>query len=351
MKAVVFTGTGRVAVEDVPAPVVIEEDDALVSVTHSAICGSDIHAVSGKSLELEAGDILGHEFVGTVVDMGERVRGHREGARVLGSFLIACGDCPACGSGRYNNCPNRRALGLGGTVGGLAGAQAELVRMPHADLNLLSLEEAHGSLTDEQALFGGDILATGFHAAEISQISPGETVVVIGAGPVGLLVAAACRLRGPRDLLLLDTNPDRAHFARESLGLNAIDVSGEEPWRAVAARTAGAMADVAIDAVGAVVAFKSALRCVREGGRVTVVGVYGSERYEAPMGRLWASGVTIRFSGMSNVHAHWEDALGAVERGEIDPTALITHRLPLGSAEEGYELFASGKATKVVLAP
>jgi threonine dehydrogenase-like Zn-dependent dehydrogenase len=299
---------------------------------------------------MRPGAVIGHEFVGVVTDAGEAVT-TRPGTRVLGSFLIACGGCYECAAARYNLCRNRRALGLGPATGDLDGAQAEYVRVPTADLNLKPLDGRFEGLDDEDALFGGDILATGFYAAALSEIPPGGTVAVVGAGPVGLFCALAARRAGAGQVIVLDLDADRVRFARDRLGLDAIDTSEEDAFGAVAARTDGRLADVAIDAVGAIAAIKVAMRCARDGGRVTVVGVYGSERYEMPMGVAWIRGIDFRFAGMANVHAHWDDALLAVLGGDLDPATIVTHRLPLDEAEEGYRAFAGREAMKVVLTP
>ena len=355
MRAVVFVarddGTGTARVDDVPAPRIQEAGDALVAISRTAICGSDLHLLHGKTPGMRDGSVIGHEFVGTVSEVGDAASAVRAGDRVLGSFLIICGACGPCARGAYNLCRNRRALGLGSLTGDLDGAQAEYVRVPNADLNLKRLEGPAAQLDDEHALFAGDVLATGFHAADISEITTGDTVVVIGAGPVGLFAAAACKVAGAGRVLVLDTDPQRVAFARDTMALESVDVSEQDPYAAVAGATNGAMADVVIEAVGAVAAIKTALKCVREGGRVSVVGVYGLERLELALGRAWASAVDIRFSGMANVQGNWDDALTAITSGALDPTAVITHRLPLDEAEQGYELFAAREAMKVVLEP
>jgi threonine dehydrogenase-like Zn-dependent dehydrogenase len=351
MRAVVFAGEGELRVDDVAPPEIQDDRDAIVAVRRSAICASDLHVLDGKTPGMRPGGVLGHEFVGTVTELGGRVTKHYEDTRVLGSFLIACGDCRPCALRRFNFCLNRRALGLGTLTGDLDGAQAELVRVPNADLNLRTLSGGLSGLSDEEALFAGDVLATGFYAAALSEIKRDEVVVIIGAGPVGIFCAAAARRFNPAKVLLLDQDPARVDFAREQMGLDAVDVSASDAQAEVAAATDGKMADVAMDAVGSVGAVKSGMKCVRDGGRVTVVGVYGTERYELPMGVAWVRGIDLRFAGMANVHAHWDDALLSVAKGELDPTKAITHRLSLDDAEEGYRLFKEREAMKVVLTP
>jgi len=347
VRAVVFAGDGRVRVDDVARPEIAEAGDAIVKVTLSAICGSDLHLLDGKTPGMREGSVIGHEFLGTIESLGTGVRGHDEGTRVLGSFLIACGTCASCAARRFNFCKNRRALGLGPLTGDLDGAQAEYVRVPNADVNLKNLTGALSGLTNEEALFGGDVLATGFYAATVSEAANGDTVAVIGAGPIGLLTAVALRRRGA-NVVVIDIDQARADFAA---GLGFTSFATDDASAAVAQATDGAMADVAVDAVGQVPALKAAVRCVREGGRVVVVGVYGTERYELPMGRAWLSGLDLRFAGMANVQAEWDGALLAVAKGDVDPTRLISHRMPLEEAERGYEMFAQREATKVVLSP
>ena len=349
MRAVVFVGQGRIRVEDVPKPEVADAGDAVVRVSLSSICGSDLHLLDGHTPGMEEGSVIGHEFVGVIEATGPGVEGHAPGDRVLGSFLIACGACPECEERRFNFCRNRRALGQGSFTGNLDGAQAEFVRVPTADLNLRRLDGDTGDLTDEQVLFGGDVLTTGFYAASLTEAAPDEKVVVIGAGPIGLFTAAALKDAGV-DVVLLDRDPQRVAFA-EGRGHSARLVKEDDPSPLVRDAFSGDLAHAAVDAVGSIPALKSSFRCVREGGRVVVVGVYGAERMELALGRAWISGLDLRFSGMANIQGHWDDALDAVARGTIDPTRLITHRLPLDEAEKGYELFAAREATKVVLMP
>jgi threonine dehydrogenase-like Zn-dependent dehydrogenase len=333
-----------VRLDEVPDPKILDDGDAIVRVSRTAICGSDLHVLHGKTPGMREGGVIGHEFVGTVTDGPDDVVGRR----VLGSFLIACGSCDFCTSRKFNFCRNRRALGLGALTGDLDGAQAELVRVPNAALNLKELPDG---LDDEHALFAGDILATGFYAASIAEIGADDVVAIFGAGPVGLFTALAARRLGPEKVLVIDTDPQRVEFAREVYGFEALDTSEMAPEAVVAGATDGRMATVAIDAVGVVPAVKSAMKVVRDGGRIAVVGVYGAERYEIPMGVAWIRGIDLRFSGMANVQATWDEALSAIAAKELDPTRAITHRLSLDEVVEGYELFESRAAMKVVLKP
>ncbi|MPZ69422.1 MAG: alcohol dehydrogenase catalytic domain-containing protein [Actinobacteria bacterium] len=349
MRAVVFA-SGGVEVAEVAEPKVLEPTDAVVEVSLSAICGSDLHLLDGKTPGMREGGVIGHEFVGHVVAAGAHAGAHPEGTRVVGSFLIVCGACVPCRERRFNHCTERRALGLGTLTGDLDGAQAERVRVPVADVNLTALTDAFAEILDEQAIFCGDVLATGIYAAHLAEGGPGDTVVVIGAGPVGLLCAASVRALGAR-AIVLDADPHRVEFARERMDLEALDVSEADAGEAIAEATGGAMAAATIEAVGHVSAFRSAMRTTANGGRVVIVGVYGSERYELPMGMAWIRGLDLRFSGMANVQAHWIEALTQVASGAIEPDATITHRMPLDEAVEGYRLFAAREAMKVILTP
>jgi threonine dehydrogenase-like Zn-dependent dehydrogenase len=349
MKAVVFAGEGRVAVEDVPTPRIEESADAIVKVDLTAICGSDLHLLDGKTPGMRTGGVIGHEFIGTVVEEGGATD-RPVGSRVLGSFLIACGRCRACNAARFNHCNERRALGLGTLTGDLDGAQAEYVRVPGANLNLHDLEGPLGSLSDEKALFCGDVFATAMYCAHLAAAEAGDTVAVIGGGPIGLLTALSIQRVGGARAIVLDMDQQRVDFAAK-LGLEGLLVGGDDAADAVRQANDGEPADVVVDAVGSVAVFKTAMRCIREGGRVVVIGVYGAERVELSLGRAWINGIEIRFSGMANVQAHWDEALAVVASGEIDPTGVVTHRLDLGDAVEGYELFRSREAMKVILQP
>jgi threonine dehydrogenase-like Zn-dependent dehydrogenase len=337
MRGVVCTGPGRVEVVEVPEPNILDAADAVVAVEVTSICGSDLHLLDGKTAGLREGAVIGHEFAGTVRSVGANVHKVRPGDRVLGSFLIACGECPSCRSERFNFCANRRALGLGTLAGDLEGAQAEYVRVPVADVNLMRLTGPLEEVPAEIAFLCGDVLTTGFHASALSNARRPERVAVFGAGPIGLACAIALEHRGV-DPVMIDHDPGRVRFAG-ALGFQSATAFDVAPT------------DVAIDAVGAIPALKSAMRSVRDGGRIVIVGVYGSERYELPMGVAWVRGLDLRFAGMANIQGHWHTVANAVIRREIDPAPLITHHLGLEEAPEAYELFRSRRAVKVVLTP
>lgn len=345
MRAVVLDRVGSVAVRDVPEPVPQEPDDAIVRVAMSAICGSDLHFVHGKA-PLDPGQTIGHEAVGIVERVGPGVERVREGDRVVASFLIACGLCWFCLRGQTQLCDELNILGVGIFGGDLGGAQAELVRVPHADTNLLALPD---DVPDDRAIFVGDALATGVYAAALSGIGPGDVVAVVGAGPTGFLIAQAARRAGA-DVLALDLEPDRLALA-ERFGVAAVDVRGRHPQVAVAERTDGRGADVAIEAVGTPAAFETAVDVVRRGGVVTIIGIFAGETIPISAGVYGARALDVRFAGLTPVHSWWRRALEDVRSGAIDPVALVSHRLPLDEAPRGYELFHARRATKVLLLP
>ncbi len=346
MKAVAFEEVGRVSVREVSDAVIEEPGDAVIRVTQTAICGSDLHLVHGK-VPMEAGETLGHEAVGIVEAVGGDVSGFAPGDRVVVAFVIACGTCWFCRNGQSGICEDFRNLGAGIFGGGLGGAQAELLRVPNADANLLRVPEG---VDDERAMFIGDGLTTAVYGAALGQIATGDTVAVVGAGPIGLLCQQAARAFEPADLVILDRDDGRLELAR-SMGMTAIDVRQQDPVMALADRTDGRGADVVIEAVGTVEAFESAVDLVRRGGTVSVIGLYSIEQLEISLGVYWARSLSIRFGGIAPVHAYWEDAMQRLERGELDPIPVVSHRLPLVEAAEGYRLFGERLATKVLLTP
>jgi alcohol dehydrogenase len=346
VRAVVYRDVRSVAVEDVPDPVIEDPADAIVRVTASAICGSDLHFFHGKA-PLSPGETIGHEAIGIVTEVGPSVATVSIGDRVVVSFDIACGRCWFCDRGESALCEDFRNLGAGTFGGGLGGAQAELVRVPAADVNLLPVGP---DLTDEQALFVGDVLTTGYYGAAISDIAPGDVVAVIGAGPVGFFAVQAALLHEPARVLVLDLEPERLALAA-SVGAEPINLTRRNAQMAVSEATGGRGADVVIEAVGSVAAFERAVEVVRRGGTVTVLGMYATESVEVQLGVYWARALRIRFAGICPVHAWWREALEAVRAGRIDPLPLISHTLPLDQAAKGYELFDSREATKVVLRP
>ncbi len=346
MRAVVYRDVGSVVVTDVPDPVLQEPDDAVIRVSLSAICGSDLHYFHGKA-PLDPGEGIGHEAVGVVEAIGPAVERVHVGDRVVVSFVISCGRCWFCRAGQTQLCEDFKYVGAGIFGGDLGGAQAELLRVPHADVNLLPIPD---DMADERALFLGDVLTTGVYAAEIGAVGPGDTVAVVGAGPVGFFAIQAALARGAERVLALDLLPERLALA-ERAGAEPVDVGARHPQMALAERTDDRGADVVIEAVGHPSAFETAIDVVRRGGRVAVVGMYTSETVEVPMGIYWTRALDVRFAGICPVHVWWERALEHVVAGRIDPSPIVSHRLPLEDAALGYELFDTRRATKVLLLP
>lgn len=346
MRAVVYRDVGSVAVADVPDAHVQEPDDAVVRVLVAGICGSDLHFFHGKA-PLDPGETIGHEAVGVVEAVGPDVERIGVGDRVVASFVIACGRCWFCANGQTQLCEDFRNLGAGAFGGDLGGAQAELVRVPHADVNLLRLPEG---LDDERALFLGDVLTTGYYGVADAGVGPGTSVAVVGAGPVGVCSVQAALALGADPVLALDLEPERLALA-ERAGAVPVHVGERNAQTAVEAATGGRGADVAIDAVGRPEAFETAMDVARRGGVVSVVGMYAGETVEMQLGVCWARAVQVRFAGICPVHAWWERVLDEVLAGRLDPLPLVSHRLSLEEAPLGYELFDSRRATKVLLRP
>jgi threonine dehydrogenase-like Zn-dependent dehydrogenase len=346
LRGVVYEDVETVRVDDLPDPRVEEPTDAVIRVTLTAICGSDLHFYHGRA-PLHPGDALGHEAVGVIEEVGDQVDGVSPGDRVVVAFNIVCGECWFCRHGQHSLCESFRNLGVGTFGGDLGGAQAERLRVPNARHNVLKVPEG---MEDERALFVGDVLTTGLFGAGIAGIRPGDLVAVVGAGPVGYFAAQAARLNDPGHVVVLDLDRERLALA-ERLGFDTVNVDERNPQTALAELTDGRGADVVIEAVGSVAGFETALDVVRTGGTVAVIGMYVSETVDLQLGVMWSRALRIVFGGICPVHAWWEEAVRAVEDGSIDPLPLISHRLRLEEAAKGYELFARREATKVVLTP
>jgi 2-desacetyl-2-hydroxyethyl bacteriochlorophyllide A dehydrogenase len=346
MKAVVYEDVKKIRIDDVDEPNIQEPGDAVIRITTAAICGSDLHFYSGKA-PLLPGDPLGHEAVGVVEQVGADVHTVGEGDRVVVAFDIVCGECWFCRRGQQSLCQDFRNLGAGTFGGNLGGAQAERLRVPNADHNLMKIPEG---MEDERALFVGDILTTGYYGAAIAGIREGDTVAVIGAGPVGFFAAQAARLHQPARVAVVDMQPDRLSLL-EGMGFTTVNVKERNPHTALGEMTEGRGADVVIEAVGSVPAFETALEAVRSGGTVCVVGMYVSETIEFQLGVAWSRMLRLVFGGICPIHAWWKEAMGAVAAGKIDPLPIISHTLPLDEAPQGYELFERREATKVLLKP
>jgi threonine dehydrogenase-like Zn-dependent dehydrogenase len=390
MKAVCWHGKHDVRVESVPDPDILNPRDAIVRVTSTAICGSDLHLYDGMIPTMSSGDILGHEFMGEVVDVGPGVRNLRPGDRVVVPFTIACGGCQPCRRGLWSLCDNSNpnawlpeklygysASGLFGyshMYGGYAGGQAEYVRVPFADIGPFKLPF---DIADEHVLFLSDILPTGFMAAENCEIEPGDVIAVWGAGPVGLLAMKCAQVLGAERIIAIDRLPERLELARRACGADILNFDQDDVLEALRDMTGGRGPDACIDAVGleahgsgslgarydaAKMTFRLAtdrLEALRQailgcgkGGTVSIPGVYGGYLDKVPLGAAFAKGLTLKL-GQTHVHRYLPRLFELVEQGVIDPAFVITHELPLDAAPEAYRMFldkADG-CVKVVLHP
>jgi threonine dehydrogenase-like Zn-dependent dehydrogenase len=346
MRAVVFAGSGRVEVADVRPPAIEHPADALVRVTRSAICGSDLHFLHGKTPTVP-GAVLGHEAVGEVESVGSGVASVRPGQRVAVSFAVACGACWFCAREETNLCEHSAVFGAGPFGGDLAGTQAEMVRVPWADVNLLGVPDA---VDDDRAVFAGDVLTTGFHAAALAEARPGDVVAVLGAGPLGWSCAASLRALGVEQVFLLDREPSRLALA-SALGAVPVHVGARSAESVLAEVTDDRGADVVIDAVGSVEGYRSATTIVRRGGRVVVAGVYAGESVELQLGVAWARALDVRYTGVCPVHRHWREVMQLLEAGTLDPLPLVSDRVRLDDAPAGYDRFDRRLATKVLIEP
>ena len=389
MKALCWYGTHDVRVERVPDPAILNPRDAIVRVTATAICGSDLHLYGGFIPGLEPGDILGHEFMGEVVDLGSGVRNLRRGDRVVVPFAIACGGCRSCQRTHYSLCdnsnPNAAALekvygysgaglfGYSHLYGGYAGGQAEYVRVPYADVGPIRVPD---SLSDEQVIFLSDILPTGYMAAENCDIDSGDIVAVWGCGPVGQFAIMSAFLLGAGKVIAIDRLDERLRLAHES-GAETINFETDDVYETLREMTGGRGPDACIDAVGLeahgggsfgavydrtkgammlatdrLTALREAITACGKGGTVSVPGVYGGYLDKVPMGAAFAKGLTLKM-GQTHVHRYLRPLLAHIEDGRIDPTCVISHRVSLDEAPDAYALFLDkGEGcTKVVMRP
>jgi len=344
MQAVTFQAPGEVRVEDRPEPELIERDDAIVRVEATGVCGSDLHIYHGR-VSIEEGFTLGHEFVGTVVAAGNGVTQVAEGDRVLGCFCSACGNCFFCRRGNFHKCDEGRIFGHGKTLGSLQGAQAEQVLVPHANLTLRRVPEG---MSDDVALFAGDVMGTGWHAVDQAAIRPGDSAAVLGLGPVGLCAVQAAMAAGAAKVIAIDTVADRLALA-EAFGAEPVHLTEDDPRRAVKEATDGRGVDAAIDAVGHPDALELACRVTRKAGIVSAIGVY-AERIEVHMGIVWIKALTLR-TGHANVIGHVDRVLAMLHAGVLDPDPLVTHHMRLEDAAEAYAVYDRREALKIVIQP
>ena len=389
MKALTYHGRGDVRVERVPDPELLTDRDAIVRITATAICGSDLHLYDGYIPGVVPGDILGHEFMGEVVEVGSGVDDLDVGDRVVVPFPIACGNCHYCKSDLWSLCDNSNPsrvldetffghapagiFGYSQLMGGYAGGQAEYVRVPYADVGPVKVPDG---LEDDQVLFLTDILPTGWMGAEQCGLEGGETVAVWGAGPVGLFAMKSARLMGAERVIAIDREPERLAMARAFAGADTIDFEEADVLEELREATAGRGPDACIDAVGMEAhgmglpgaydrvkqelkvqtgrphALREAILACRKGGVVSLSGVYGGFVDKVPMGAAFNKALTLKM-GQTHVHRYVRPLLERISAGEIEPERIITHRLPLERAPEGYRTFrdkADG-CVKVVLEP
>ena len=388
MKATCWMGKHNIQVEQVPDPRILNSRDAIVRISSTAICGSDLHLYNGFVPSMEKGDILGHEFMGEVVEVGKAVKNLKVGDRVVVPFPIACGECGACQRDMFSLCENSNPnawmaekmwghspsgiFGYSHLTGGYAGGQAEYARVPFADVGPLKVPE---SLTDEQVLFLSDILPTGYMAAEMCDIKPGDVVAVWGAGPVGQFAIASAYLLGAERVIAIDRFPYRLEMARGRAGAwETINYEQESVLERLRELTGGRGPDACIDAVGMEahshglqyaydrtkqalmletdrpIALREAILACRNGGTVSVIGVYGGFIDKFPIGSFMNRSLTLR-TGQCHVQRYMRPLLERIQRGEIDPTFVITHRMKLDDAPAGYETFLKkeDECMKVVL--
>jgi 2-desacetyl-2-hydroxyethyl bacteriochlorophyllide A dehydrogenase len=344
LRAVTFQEPGRVALEERPEPEPVALDDAVVRVEATGICGSDLHIYHGR-IKMEPGFVIGHEFVGTVLFAGDAVTRVGVGDRVLGCFHTACGTCFFCMRGAYHACDEARVFGHGATLGSLQGAQAEQVLVPRADLVLRRVPEG---MSDDVALFAGDVMGTAYHAVVDAGVRPGDAVAVLGLGPVGLCAVQVAKASGAASVIAIDTVPERLDVAR-SFGAQAVHLTEEDPRAAVREATDQRGVDVCVDAVGHPEALDMAARVTRKAGTVSAIGVY-AERVEVHMGVIWIKALSLK-TGRANVIAHVDSVLGMIANGVLDPSPLVSRHMTLDDAPEAYEAYANREALKIVLAP
>jgi threonine dehydrogenase-like Zn-dependent dehydrogenase len=344
MRAVTFQAPGEVLVEDVPDPELQHSQDALVLVEASGICGSDLHIYHGR-VPVEQGFTIGHEFVGTVLAVGSDVDRAAVGDRVLGCFHTACGICVACVRGDYHRCLRGRTFGHGTKLGDLSGAQAEQLLVPNANLTLRRVPEG---MSADVALFAGDVMGTGYHAISHAGTRAGDSVAVLGLGPVGLCAVQAARATGAAQVFAIDTVAPRLSIA-ERFGATPIHLTEEEPKRVVRAATEGLGVDVVVDAVGDPRPLELAVSLARDAGTISGIGAYAG-RGEVPLGLAWLKGLTIR-TGLANVIFHVDRVLAMMSAGLLDPTPLVSKHMSLEDAAEAYAVYDRREALKIVLTP
>jgi 2-desacetyl-2-hydroxyethyl bacteriochlorophyllide A dehydrogenase len=331
-------------VEQRPEPELGGRDDAIVAIEASGICGSDLHIYHGR-VKMEPGFTIGHEFVGRVVAAGDAVTRVREGERVLGCFHTACGTCFYCLRGVYQKCERVRVFGHGEALGSLPGTQADQALVPMANMTLRPVPDG---VSDDVALFAGDVMGTAYHAVESGDVRAGDSVAVLGLGPVGLCAVQIAVAAGAGPVLAIDSVTERLEVARR-FGAVPVHLTEENPRDVVRTLTGGRGVATAIDAVGHPDALDLAIRVARSAGTVVAIGVY-AEPCQVHMGVVWIKALTLR-TGQANVIGHVDRVLGMLAAGTLDPTPLVTHHMPLDDAPEGYAIYDRREALKIVLRP
>ncbi len=333
-----------VAVDERPEPELLARDDAVVAISASGICGSDLHIYHGR-VKIAPGFTIGHEYVGTVIAAGDGVTRASVGDRVLGCYQTACGSCFFCMRGAYHKCDYSRTFGHGEVLGSLQGTQAEQALVPMANLTLRKVPDA---VPDEIALFAGDVAGTGYHSVVEAGVQPGDTVAVLGLGPVGLCAVQAALAAGAAPVYAIDGVDQRLDVAR-ALGASPIHLTEERPRDIVRSATEGRGVDAAIDAVGHPDALDLAIRLTRKAGTVVATGVY-AEPCQVHMGLVWIKALTLK-TGHANVIGHVDRVLGMLAAGTLDPSSLVTHHMSLDDAPEAYAIYDRREALKIVLTP
>jgi 2-desacetyl-2-hydroxyethyl bacteriochlorophyllide A dehydrogenase len=344
MRAVTFQDLEQVRVDEKPEPELAAGDDAVVAVEASAVCGSDLHIYHGR-VPVEPGFTIGHEFVGRVVAAGDDVARVAVGDRVVGCFITACGTCAPCLRGDYHRCANGQTFGHGSHLGNLQGSQAEQVLVPRANMTLRKVPD---SLSDDVALFAGDVLGTGFHAIQHGGMRTGDTVAVLGLGPVGLCAVQSAIAGGAVAVFAIDTVEERLELSRR-FGAIPIHLTEQEPKKEIRAATGGVGVDLAVDAVGNPGPLALAISLARDAGTVSGIGAYAGKA-EIPLGLAWLKGLDLRL-GVANVIAHVDRVIALLEAGKLDPAPLVSHHMPLEDAAEAYAMFDRREALKIIFTP
>lgn len=346
MRAAVLRAPHHLEIAEIPIPEITSPTDILVRVERTAICGTDLHPYEGR-LELEADIVLGHEFLGTVVDTGSAVGRFTDGDRVVSSCVVSCGACHQCRRHQPGNCAGSRIFGLGLALGDLQGGQAEYVVVPNADSTARLIPDS-GDAGDDDILFAGDIMTTGYEAVARA-ITPGDTVAVVGGGPVGLCAAMAADVLGAAQVIVVDKVAARLKEAA-NLGAIAVDATHGDPADAVLDLTDWRGADVVVDAVGHESALLSSIALVRAGGTLSIPGVYNEDAITLPFGELYLKGVTLQM-GVSHITEYMDEVIALTSAGKLRPSAIISHQMGLSDAAQAYRMFEAREATKIVLDP